>query len=137
VKRKRGLRQKSFPIPRTCAEGIAIAVLGKVGGSEATQLLLRESESRLAAFIKEKTDAGGKPFEELALAEKALSTPGTIADKRRLVAMHLRLGCYHLGIPFTRRLLGEWYRRRMPRNEISSSTLSRLFRWANAVRSVM
>jgi hypothetical protein len=131
VKRKRGFRQKSFPVPRTCAEGVAIAVFGKAAGSEAMQLLLRlvhsgphpggsTAESRLAVFIQE-----------------ALSTLEDIADKRRLVAMKLRLGCYHFGIPFTRGFLGECYRLWMPGNEISSSTLSRLFRWANAVDSVL
>jgi hypothetical protein len=128
VKRRRGLRGKSFPIPRTCAEGAGIAVFGKGAGSEAVQVLLRlwsppsdsTAESRLAVFI-----------------QYALSIPGDIADKRRLVAMKVRLGCYHFGIPFSRGFLGECYRLWMPGDDISSSTLTRLFRWANAVDSVL
>lgn len=142
MKRRRGPRQKSFPIPRTCAEGIITACYGNTasGCAEAIQLLISDDsltkEERLTDFINRKTAAGGKPYKELARAEKALSTPEPVADKRRLIAMQLRLGCYHFGAPFSRGLLREWYSRRMPGNKISSSTLSRLFKWANAVRSL-
>ena len=151
MKRKRGPRQKSFPFPRTCVEGFGIACYGKSAGSEAMQLLLREevhdwpdpsgstAESRLAAFIKKRKAEGGKPFEELAQAEKALSTPeDPVADIRRVVAMQLRAYCFMPDAPpFSRKLLRLWYCRRMPRNDISSSTLTRLFRWANNVNSLL
>ena len=153
MKRRRGLRQKCFPIPHTCAEGILIACYGQTGGSEAMQLLAREevhdwphpsgstAESRLAAFRKKRTAEGGKPFGELAQAEKALSSPPE-PDVRRLLAMELRAACFRFAgdpdaQPFSRKLLREWYRRRRPGNNISSSTLTRLFRWANNVDSLL
>ena len=97
VKRERGLRQNSFPIPHTCAEGVAIAVFGKGAGSEGMQLLLRmvhqwskPSDSRAENFL-------------MGFIEYALRTLGDIADKRRLLAMKLRVCLLCFDRPFTRR----------------------------------
>src|SRR4051794_12649279 len=117
AKSKRGRpRRASFPVPRTISEGAAIACYGAVGASDAFPLLFHEwprlsdaTAFRVGNFVKERGSAG---VAELARVSQALDTSAPVADRRRLVAIQLRLGCEAVGASFNAGMLRVWLQRR-------------------------
>jgi hypothetical protein len=170
MKRKRGRpRGRKYPQPQTTAEGFDIAKYGKVGGTEAMDLIRdcpypainfigkidpkyrdqadkrflkwapKFAESwalRIGPILGQKVASyDGEFFRQLATAVEEFSkVEKGVESHRRYLAIAHKFSCDAQGIPFTRKGLHDYYNRRCPRETIESSTLSKLFKWAQSAK---
>jgi hypothetical protein len=91
---------------------------------------------RVGPILGKKIAAGdGNFFRELGKAvEERSKDIRPIEDFRRYLAIQYRLICYARGVPFTSKGLRDYYRRYNPRDNVDSSTLSKIMKWARSVQ---
>ena len=170
MKRKRGRpRGRKYPQPQTTDEGFDIATYGKIGGTEAMDIVrdcpyptinfIAEVPSkhrgraekkllkfapkleewwalRIGPIIGQKiASRDGEFFRQLAnVVEEFSRLEKGVESHRRYLAIAHKFSCDAQGIPFTRKGLHDYYNRRYPREIIESSTLSKLFKWAQSAK---
>jgi len=91
---------------------------------------------RIGPIIGQKIASGdGDFFRSLAdLVEKFSQEEEEIMETRRYLAIGYKGTCDRTGVPFTRKGLRDHYDRNYPGQTIDSSTLSKLFKWAQSAK---
>jgi hypothetical protein len=91
---------------------------------------------RIGPIVGQKIAAGdARFFYELGNAVEEFSkVKGAVESRRRYLAISYRLLCDGREMLFTRKGLRDYYNRCCPGEEINSSTLSKLFKWAQSAK---
>jgi hypothetical protein len=91
---------------------------------------------RIGPIVGKKIVAGdGRFFRELADAvEECSKSIRPIEDLRRYLAIQYRLICYANDLAFTSKGLRDYYRRYNPGDNVDSSTLSKIMKWARSAQ---
>jgi hypothetical protein len=90
---------------------------------------------RIGPIIGQKIASGDSEFfRQLADAVEKFSEGEENMETRRYLAIGYKGTCDRMGVPFTRKGLRNYYNCYCPGQTIDSSTLSRLFKWAQSAK---